>query len=333
MRHHLPVLVLSRRDVERLLDLDLLVDALAEAMADLSRGSASMPPRTAARTPEGGLLGVMPAFLPSSGALTTKLVTLFESNAGTDLPTHQAAIVVFDPNTGTPIALMDGTHITATRTAAGSALATRLLARRDASVLAILGTGVQADSHARAVVRVRPIREVRIAGRDPERARALAARLSPDLGVEVRAVASNADALAGADVACGCTHAADPVIRRAWLSPGVHVNSVGLNGAGREVDADTVRDALVVVEHRRSVLGEFPAGANDLAWPIRDGVITDHHIHAEIGELVSGSKPARTSREQITLYKSVGVAVQDAAAAALVLRAAREHGAGETVDL
>src|SRR5437762_6874424 len=164
------MLFLSRADVEELLDLDELVGALAAAHADLSRGAASMPPRSAALVEErNALLGVMPAFLPSAG-LACKLVTLFPHNR--DRHTHQALICVFDPENGTPLAVMDGTHITAARTAAGSALATRLLARADSRVLAILGTGVQAHAHARAIPRVRPIEEIRIAGRDPARAQA-----------------------------------------------------------------------------------------------------------------------------------------------------------------
>jgi len=169
------VLVLTKRDVQDVLDLDRLVDALADAHADLSAGEASMPSRIAAIVePKEGLLGAMPAYLPSAG-LACKLVTLFPRN--TDRETHQAVICVFDPENGTPLALMDGTYITATRTAAGSALATRLLAREDARVLAVIGTGVQARTHAAAIPRVRPIEEIRIAGRDRSKAEALAAEV------------------------------------------------------------------------------------------------------------------------------------------------------------
>ena len=156
------MLVLTRKDVEELLDLDAVVDALADAFVDLSEGRASMPQRVASFSGH-GLLGTMPAYLPSANILETKLVTLFEGNAGTDLPTHQAAIAVFDPERGSMTALMDGTYITATRTAAGSALSARLLAREDARVLAVCGTGVQAGTHARAVSRVRRFEEIRIA--------------------------------------------------------------------------------------------------------------------------------------------------------------------------
>jgi ornithine cyclodeaminase/alanine dehydrogenase-like protein (mu-crystallin family) len=326
------MLVITEREVRELLDLDALVDALAIAMRDLSDGSASVPARIAAMVPErDGFLAAMPGYVPSIGALASKLVTLFPRNVG--VPAHQALIAVFEPDTGSPAALLDGTAITELRTAAGSALSARLLAREDASVLAILGTGVQARAHARALARVRPIAEIRVAGRDRAGAEAVAAELRAELGLAVRAAASYEEALGGADIACATTAAIEPVVRRAWLAPGMHVASVGFALAGREVDDATVADALVCVESRAAVLAAPPAGSNDLIEPIRAGVIDADHIHAELGELVAGTRPGRTSRDQITLYKSVGVAVQDAAAAALVLTAARERGLGREVEI
>lgn len=328
------MLVLGSAQVEALLEPDALIDALAAAMADLSAGRASAPDRIAAVVPErDAFLAAMPGHVPSSGALMSKLVSLFPHNAGTPLPTHQALIVVFDPKTGEPTALLDGTAITAVRTGACSALSARLLAREDATVLAILGTGVQARSHARAMCRVRPIRRIRVAGRDPARAAALATELSAELPVEVRAVAGYAEAVDGADIVAAVTNAVEPVVRRAWLAPGTHVTSVGFNPAGRELDDATVAEALVCVESRQAVLAPFPAGSNDLLMPIRDGVITAEHVYAELGELVAGGRPGRTSPEQLTLYKSVGVAVQDAAAAALVVTAAREQSIGREISL
>jgi alanine dehydrogenase len=328
------MLVLTRRDVEALLDLDALIDALAAAMADLSAGRASVPDRVAALVPgQEAFLAAMPGYVPSPDVLMAKLVSLFPRNAGTGLPTHQAVIAVFDPGTGAPAALLDGTAITAARTGACSALSARLLAREDAAVLAILGTGVQARSHASAMCRVRPIRQIRIAGRSPARAADLAAELSGALLVAAEAVPSYREALDGADIACAATHTAEPVIRRSWLSPGTHITSVGFNPAGREIDDATIAAALVCVESRQAALAPFPAGSNDLLIPIREGIITAGHIHAELGELVAGQKPGRSSHEQITLYKSVGVAVQDAAAAALVIAAARERGAGQQIGL
>jgi len=315
------MLILTQADVRELLDLDRLVDALAEAHAELSAGSVSMPPRIAALVSEReALLGVMPAYLPSAG-LACKLVTLFPQNR--DRETHQAAILVFDPEHGTPVALMDGTYVTATRTAAGSALATRLLAREDSRVLALIGTGVQARTHARAIPRVRPIEEIRVAGRDPAKAEQLAAELGPG----ARAVASYEEAVRDADVVAATTHSTDPVVRREWLAPGTHVNSVGLNPSGREVDEATVQDATLVVESRDSALAPPPAGAPELVG------VDPGDVHAELGELVSGARPGRASQEELTLYKSVGVAAQDVAAAALVLSAARERGIGQEVDL
>ncbi|WP_331770440.1 ornithine cyclodeaminase family protein (plasmid) [Embleya sp. NBC_00888] len=328
------MLVLGSAQVEALLEPDALIDALAAAMADLSTGRASAPDRIAAVVPaRDAFLAAMPGHVPSSGALMSKLVSLFPHNAGTPLPTHQALIVVFDPKTGEPTALLDGTAITAVRTGACSALSARLLAREDATVLAILGTGVQARSHARAMCRVRPIRRIRVAGRDRARAAALADELSAELPAEVRGVAGYAEAVEGADIVAAVTNAVEPVVRRAWLAPGTHVTSVGFNPAGRELDDATVAEALVCVESRHAVLAPFPAGSNDLLMPIRDGVITAEHVHAELGELVAGSRPGRTSPEQLTLYKSVGVAVQDAAAAALVVTAAREQSIGREISL
>jgi alanine dehydrogenase len=313
------MLVLSRAEVETLLDLNELVGALAEAFVDLSEGRASMPQRVAALSAH-GLLGVMPAYLPSQDVLETKLVTLFEGNAGTELPTHQAAIAVFDPTRGSISALMDGTYITATRTAAGAALSARLLAREDARVLAICGTGVQARAHARAVARMREIDEIRIAGRDRAKAEAVAAEVG---GV---AFDSFEEAVRGADIVCATTHSPEPVVRRDWLSPGTHVTSVGINPNGRELDEQLVANARVVVESRAAALAPFPTGSNDLSGISPDAV-------TEIGEVLSGARPGRTSPEEITLYKSVGVAVMDAAAAALVLRAAAETGTGTNVEL
>jgi ornithine cyclodeaminase len=317
------MLVVPRADVERLLDLDELIDALAEAHVDLSAGRVSMPPRIAANVEaRDAALLAMPAYLPSAGALTAKLVSLFPQNAGTQLPTHQAVLLAFDPDTGQPLALLDATAVTEIRTGAASALSVRLLAREDATTLALLGSGVQARSHARAFARVRPLREIRVASRDRGRAEALARELEAELGVTVRAADSYQEAVDGADLVAAATHSPEPVVRREWLMPGAHVTSVGVNPHGREVAAEVVRDALVVVESRAAALAPFPTGSNDLLWPIRDGVIDDAHVHAELGELVSGAKSGRTSADQLTLYKSVGVAVQDAAAAALVLRRA-----------
>jgi alanine dehydrogenase len=327
------MLVLSRADVVSLLDLDRLVDAVAAAMVDLSTGVASMPQRVAASVASRrGLLATMPAFLPSTGALTTKVVSLFPDN--TDRPTHQAIICCFDPENGTPVAVMDGEYVTAVRTAAGSALATRLLARSDARVVTVVGTGVQARAHTRALARSRQLGTIRVAGRDQAKVAALAAELGPELAITVDAAPSIEEGVRSADIICVATHADRPVVRRDWLRPGVHVNSVGYNTAGDgEVDCDIVRDALVVVESRETALAPPPAGAVELLRAIQRGAITADDIQVEIGELVAGRATGRTDPAQLTLYKSVGVAVQDAAAATLVLEAAKDRGVGTVVDL
>jgi alanine dehydrogenase len=295
------MLVLSRHEVEELLDLDALLDALAAAHAELSAGKASLVPRVGAFAGDTGILGAMPAYVPSSG-LGCKLVTLFPGNR--DRPTHQAMIALFEPGTGTPAALMDGTYITAMRTAAAAALATRLLARRDARVLAILGTGVQSRSAQDMFPRAREFAEVRVAGRGEFE-----------------------DAVRGADVVHATTAAAEPVVRFDWLSPGAHVSSVGYGAGGSELDPAIVERAdVVVVEQRDSAFAPLPAGAPELQARGRYGVV-------ELGEIIAGTATGRSSGEQLTLYKSVGVAVQDLAAAALVLAAARERGVGQEIEL
>lgn len=321
------VRLLNRAVVERLLDPVALVDAVGTAMADLSAGRGSVPPRIAAVAGD-GILAAMPGHSPGLGMLAAKLLTLFPGNAGTSHPTHQAVIAVFDPETGAPVALLDGDAITAVRTAAGSALSVRLLARPDARVLAVVGTGVQARAHALLVPAVRTFDEVRVAGRDPERAGALARDLA-ERGLPARAVALDG-ALEGADVVCATTSATEPVVRRAALAPGTHVASVGYVRDGHEVDRDLVADALVVVEHRETVLQPFPVGAAEIAAAVADGAVAADDL-VEIGELVAGTRTGRTDDARITLYKSVGLAAQDAAAAAVVLAAAAD-GDGVRVD-
>ena len=308
------MIVLGREEVAALLDPDALVEAVATALADLSAGRASVPPRIASFTPS-GLLGAMVGYVPSLDVLAAKLVSVFPRNVG--VPTHQAVIAVFDPATGAPVALLDGEEITAQRTAAASALATRLLAREEAKTLAIVGTGVQAASHARYLSRIRRFQTVLVAGRDPAKTAALAARIGGR-------TASFEDAVRAADVVCGTTHAKDPVIRRGWLRPGAHLNSVGLNPSGQELDG--VEGSLVAVESRVSALAAPPSGANELRG-IDAGTVV------ELGELVAGTRAGRTSPAQVTIYKSVGVAAEDAAAAALVLRRARERGGARSLEL
>jgi alanine dehydrogenase len=294
------VLVLSRADVERLLDVDVLLERLERAFVELSAGRASVPPRVAAFAPA-GLLAAMPGYV--DGVLAAKLVALFPDHE----PSHQALIAVFDATTGTPLAVMDGTHITAVRTGASSAVATRALAREDARVLAVLGAGVQGRSHVEAVRRVRDFEEVRVASRSFVHAQALADEVGG------RAVESFEEAVRGAGVVCCCTHADSPILRREWLAPGTHVCSVGV-GDGPELDAETVGAGLLVVESP-AAFQPFPAGTHELDE-------LDPSLGVELGRILSGGHPGRTGDDQLTVYKSMGHAVEDAAAAALVLELA-----------
>lgn len=325
------MLILNKHEVATVLDIDNLVEALAPAMADLSRGVVSQAPRSAVEISEhNGILAVMPAYLPSYKVLGSKLVNIFPDNHRLGLPSHQAIIAVFDSCTGSPIAVMDGTFITTARTAAGSSLATKLLSRVDSTILGLIGTGVQAKAHALAMPRIRPIREIRVSGRDMNKCEALALELSQELMIPTK-VTEVEDAVRGVDIVCIATHSPDPILKGEWMKPGVHVNSVGLNFKGRELDDETVRKALVAVESREAALAPSPAGANDLVWPISNEVVPTDHTIVEIGELILGIRKGRVSPNDITLYKSVGVAIQDAVAAGLAITAAREQGIGTEV--
>ena len=309
------MLVLSRADVRRLLDLDRLLDALERAFVELSAGRASVPSRIAAHT-ERGLLAAMPGY--ADGILETKLVSVFAGNHEVGLPTHQATIALFDDETGKPLALMDGTEITAVRTGASSAVASRALAREDARVLAVLGAGVQARSHIDAMRRVRELAEVRVASRTLEHAQALAEEIGGT------PYASFEEAVDGADIVCACTDAGEPIVSAAWLTPGMHVTSVGASREGPELDPAVMSSGLLVVESRVA-FEPYPAGAHELQG-------LDPGSAAELGEILAGTREGRTSAEQITVYKSMGHAVEDAAAAGLVYRRALEGG-GVEVEL
>jgi len=310
------VLVLSRAEVRRLLDLEQLLEALERVFVALSAGRTSVPPRIVAST-EQGFLGAMPGY--ADGVLETKLVSVFAGNHEVGLPSHQATIALFDDETGKPLALMDGTEITAVRTGAASAVATRALARPESRVLAVLGAGVQARSHIDAVSRVRGLDEVRVASRSADHAAALASEVGGT------ACASFEEAVSGADVVCACTDAGHPILSADWLAPGMHVTSVGASRDGPELDPDVVRAGLLAVESRVA-FEPYPAGAHELQG-------LDPGDAVELGELLTGSREGRTSPEQVTVYKSTGHAVEDAAAAGLVYRRALEDGAGTEVEL
>ena len=309
--------VLSQADVRALLDVDELIGALERALVELSAGRSSVPPRTAAFVPdERGLLASMPGYV--DGVLVTKLVSVFHHNAEHGLPSHQGVIAVFDSANGTPLALMDGAYITAVRTGATSAVSIRALAREDAKVLAIVGAGVQGHSHLDAGRRVRDFDEVRVASRDRQSAAALASEFG------AQAAGSIEEAVRGADVVCLCTQAPEPIVRREWLTDGAHVTSVG---SAMELDAETIESAdVLAVESRANAFQPFPAGAQELSG-------RDPESAVELGEVIAGSRPGRTGASQLTVYKSTGHAVEDAATAALVLRRAEQDGVGTTVGL
>jgi alanine dehydrogenase len=309
------LLFLSESDVRALLDVDRLIDELAPAFIAVSEGRASVPPRIAALAPD-GLLAAMPGHV--EGVLETKLVSVFPGNHAFGLPSHQALIVLFDAANGTPLAVMDGTAITAIRTAAAAALATRALAREEARVLAVLGAGVQGRSHLDAVPRVRRFEEIRVASRTAEHAEAAARETG------TRAVGSFEEAVRGADVVCCCTDAPEPVLQREWLVDGAHVTSVGFARGGPELDAGTVRAGLLVVESRVA-FEPYPAGAHELQG-------LDPGTALELGEVLAG-RGGRTSAEQLTVYKSMGHAVEDAVAARLVYERAVATGAGARLQL
>lgn len=313
------LLYLARSEVERLLDIDTMLDALGAAFIAFSEGRTSVPPRTAARAGERGLLGAMPGYVPGVG-LEIKLVTVFPGNHGAGLPSHQGLIALFDEEHGAPLAVMDGTFITALRTGGSAAVAARALSRPDSRVLAILGAGVQGRSHLDTFTHARDFTEIRIASRSRDHAEALAAAHPA-----ARVAASMEEAVRGADVVACCTDAREPILRREWLSPGTHVSSVG-GTFGPEVDPAIVASSSVFVEWRGAVTNAPPAGAVELQG-MDPGSVT------EIGEVLAGKRPGRTSATESTLYKSTGHAVEDAATARLVYDRALATGAGTRLPL
>jgi ornithine cyclodeaminase/alanine dehydrogenase-like protein (mu-crystallin family) len=289
---------LAEASIGRVLRLEDLIPAMERALIDFSAGRVLQPVRSIIAVPQhNGLMGVMPAVY--GDIMGSKLVNVYPGNAALDLPTHQAIIAIFRSDTGEPIAMMDGRLITELRTAAVSAVATKLLAPPAARTLAILGSGVQARAHVRALSLVRKFDEIRVWSRNPQHAQALAG--------EIGATATSAEeAVRGADVVVTCTNSPDPVLRGAWLKPGVLINAVGAVGpTRRELDDDAMRGA-VVVDSRDAALQESG-----------DVLLTEAEISAELGELLSGSKPL--PRAEITVFKSLGLAVEDLAAAKLVL--------------
>jgi ornithine cyclodeaminase len=326
----LPIL-LSEKDVRAVLSMDDLIAAMEQALAQYSSGGARQPLRSVIEVgAEHAYHGVMPAFIEQPPSLGTKIVTVYASNIARGLTSHLATIVLLDPETGALLSVMDGRYITEARTAAASAASAKHLANPDARVLAIVGSGVQAHSHVEALVRVRPIEQVRIWGRTPAHAEALAAGLAPHVGAKLTTAASVEEAVDGADVIALVTASREPVLRREWVRAGAHVCAVGAcRPDQRETDTALVRDAVVFVDSRVGALAE----AGDIVIPISEGAITSRHVAAELGEVIAGTAAGRPSRDAITLYKSLGMAVEDVAAARLAWERASRRGLGHEFEL
>lgn len=324
------LLVLSRRDLERLLVPADVIAAVESAFRQYAGGAARILPRQGmAVTPE-GLLLVMPSALQESRALGAKLVTVYGRNRERGLPTLHASYLLLDIETGAPLALMEGGFLTGIRTGATSALAARFLARRDSRCVACFGAGVQAAFQLRCLAAVFPLERVLVVGRTPERAQDFADAMTKELGIPVELAASAREAVDQADLVTCATASSTPVFDGKDLRPGSHVDAVGaFQPETREVDAETVKRARVVVDSYMGALAE----AGDLLIPIREGTITRGHVAAELAELVTGVKPGRTDRDEITLFKSVGFALEDAAAARLAYDRALATGIGQRVAL
>jgi alanine dehydrogenase len=308
------LLVLSRAEVAECLELGALRERLTQAFIAFSDGTTSVPPRVAAMTPD-GFLGAMPGFVPGV-AFGLKAVTVFAGNHGGTMPSHQGVITLFDPANGSPVAVMDASLITEVRTALSAAIGVDLGARADATSLAIVGAGALGHEHLRVLQGIRPWTDIRVASRNHARAEELAAQYagSRALGFE--------EAVRGADVVCLCTDAEGAVIEHEWLAPGAHVSSVG---RGAEIPAATMRaamdDGVVIVEWRGAALNPPPAGAVELQGH-------DPAVMLELGEILAGRATGRRNDESITVYKSTGHAMEDMAAACLVLEVAAARGLG-----
>jgi ornithine cyclodeaminase len=330
------VLILNAAEVRRALPMRDAVGAMKEAFAALTEGRSLVPQRTHLPIPgHAGISLIMPAYVDNTDlrkqSLAVKVVSVFDNNQAKRLARIQAAVLVIDPETGRPQAILEGAALTAIRTAAASGAATDLLARQEGRRLAIFGAGVQARTHLEAMCTVRPIEAVQVYSRTPERVAALIAEVTGRPGVSARliAAASPREALEDADIVCATTTSQVPVFDDADLHKGVHINAVGsYTRDACEIPAETVRRALVVVDSRDAAWQE----AGDLIQPLNAGLIDRDHIYAELGELVLGRRPGRSDDQQVTFFKSVGLAVQDAVAARHALDNARRLKLGREVE-
>src|SRR2546421_3659830 len=314
------VRVLSSEDVEKLLPMRECIEVMRDALAALARGKAFVPLRMVMRMPDAsGFLGLMPGHIDAdgdrAGALGMKAVSVFPGNARRGIDTHQGAVLLFEEDTGRLSALMDGATITAIRTAAVSGVATDLLARRDAAELAILGAGVQARTHLEAIAAVRPLRRVRVWSRNPQHAADLVKASAGRFGVSIEAVPTAEAAVREADVVATVTASPQPVLQRPWVKDGAHINAVGSSiPTTREIDTATMAAVRLFVDRRESALNE----AGDLLIPMREGAFTADHIQAELGEVIIGTDLGRQSPDEVTPFKSLGLAGEDVGSGAVL---------------
>ncbi|MEN5115371.1 ornithine cyclodeaminase family protein [Brevundimonas diminuta] len=323
------MLLLDRDFVRRRLTVEVCIPLVRQAMIDLSAGRTLQPLRSVVHLAKARAFGVMPGAMGAEDAVFgAKLVSVYPENFAQGRPSHQGAIAVFDPQDGTLAALVDAGEVTRIRTACASAAATDALARPDSSRLAVLGYGEQAEAHVEAMAAVRPLREVRVWGRSPERAQDFADRVGAHLGLAISACADVEAAVCEADIICTTTAAADPILCSAWVRDGAHVNAVGSSYAGpMEIAADLVARSRFIADYHPSVLAQ---GAEFLAAKAT-GHVDDSHVVGEIGQVFAGDLAGRQDEAQVTLYKSLGHVVQDLASAAWLMQTARETGEGTVV--
>ena len=325
------ILILNHDEVVQLLPMRECIALMREALTKLARGEVHQPLRTIVRPPNAaGVMGLMPSYVGGDqAAYGLKTVCVFPGNPAQGKDAHQGAVLLFSADTGELLALMNASAITAIRTAAVSGVATDLLASPEARRLAIVGAGVQARTHLKAIAEVRAIERCRVVSRNMDHARLFADEMSASVPFAIQVVASAEEALDGADVIATVTNAKEPVVRREWISNGVHLNVVGSSTPhAREVDTATMAAAALFVDRRESTLNE----AGDYLFAMREGAIGPDHIRAELGEVLTGEKPGRTSADEITLFKSLGLAVEDLAAANYLYRKAKELNSGVWVD-
>jgi len=325
------VLMVNQAEVARLLPMGECIAAMEETLKTLARGEALLPLRQVIMLPGNlGALAAMPAYAETLKAIGVKVITVFPGNRGTAYDSHQGAVLLFEAGHGSLKAIVDASEVTAIRTAAVSGVATRLLARPDAADLAILGSGVQARTHLEAMLIVRPLKRIRVWSPTPDHAKAFAERESKRHGVEIEAMGSARGTVKDADIICTVTSSREPVLKGDWLAAGAHINAVGASvKAARELDTAAVKKACLFVDRRESALNE----AGDFLTPKAERVIGDDHIRGEIGEVLLDRVPGRTSPEEITLFKSLGLAVEDLAAVHLIYQKATEFNVGVWVEL